>query len=820
MRIMMKRKRKYLPAVRDIIAIVLFVFFICLLSFEAYGNETSKMHEDLHSVDVNIRVRAATALAQSHDIEGVKEALKDNDKRVRHAAIYNLSILPVKGRERRDPQAVAVFIEGLKDKDPGVRYAALYNLRDFEIEASFSSLDMDPDICSKITPLLSDPAENIRYLAVMNVEKCRIKETEDELLKLAADKKEPLNIRQTAIMKLSKSRTKDIDTIIMNFLESDEDQKIKVASVHSLGNLKSAKAVDAIIPYVYSNKQAMQNTAIISLGEIGDPRAAAALSDVLINSNGKIADFVLNSLSKAGSPAALPKLFKIKPLLKDVSSKAKYIEALGATGSDEAVAHILEFFDEKDESLQFQTSRALDRFDSPSALREIIEFSKKRPDNKQLSYFALKAQRKIDSPVEALIEKQKQKEDAFVLQREGEINRIYYEGMRLIKNKKYETALPKLYEAIDKFEKLYTSYPAHFKSSSNLTIQIRNTLAGYYRWKKKDLQKSVSEYDKLISTLERFDPDSGAMTAYLLMLGEIYENDLKDYEKAVFCYEAALKPFKDQDKMKNEKQYLAGWYISWIGFLPERINVLKLKRQSAFTKRTFKYPNLEYSVFASFGSFSAAPEWPFDENYPDYSEETLSPDLFDRLYKRDPGSSKTMFSGLALFHQFLKDNMEDKAVAVADKFLKYYPDDLHTIMLILETAELCKKQKNEKKYSEYLEKGLKTAKSLNVELVIGPDPRFASPEKTWALFVKSLKEGNIDASAECFSPDSRDRYIETFKLLKDKLPELALGMKEIRKVKTEDDSAEYYIKRTENGQEISYGIRFVNIFDEWKIDQF
>ena len=136
---------------------------ICSASL-AFGNETEKYMDGLKSADINARIKAATELAKSHYIEGVKLALKDPDKKVRQAAISNLSILSPGRGEQKDPEAVTIIIQTLKDVDPDVRYAALYKLRDYQIDASFGRYDTDPDICREMAGLFRDPSEHIRNL--------------------------------------------------------------------------------------------------------------------------------------------------------------------------------------------------------------------------------------------------------------------------------------------------------------------------------------------------------------------------------------------------------------------------------------------------------------------------------------------------------------------------------------------------------------------------------------------------------------------------------------------------------------------------------
>lgn len=801
-----------------------FCLFILLSANLVYGDETEKYLNDLKSTDIIVRVKAATELARQHNIAGARLALKDPEKKVRHAAILNLSISsPERRAGQQDPDAIAIFLESLKDKDADIRYSALNSLRGYA-DTILRDYDLDTDFCNNLAESLTDPVEKMRWLTVSMLVNCHVENIEKELLKIAHDKKESSRVREWAIRDLANSRIKDIDIQLIKFIEDKlEEKEIKRAAIYSLGKLKSLRAVDKIIPYVYDKDQQVHYTASVALGEIGDPKAADALSDVLVGENGKIDSFVLESLTKVSSLKALPKLLKIKPLLTDANLKMKFAEALGATDSEDAVTPLLELITDKDSAVQSWASKNLEKFDSQSTLKIIIEVSKKEPSNLYLSSLAKKAQHKLDFPEEALKEKQKQKEEIFVQGQEQEINKIYYTGFRLFKEKKYEKALPYFYEANDKFEKLYASYPDHFKSSFNQIRAIRSTLAGYYRWKVKDINKAITEYEKLISILEKHEQDKRLITPYWFALGEIYEKDIKDYSKAFTCYKTieSLMSAKT-DERDSEAELLGNWYLDWISFLAEKINVLKLKQQESFSHRTLKYPNIAYGFFMSFmgPSLGFSPGNFVDEDFLNYGEEYVNIEVFDRLYTKYPESYQMLFFGTTLFRQFLKENKMDNARLISERLIKFYPDDLNTIILNFELADIYKKQNAENKYKATLEDALKRAKSFNIDIILGPDSKFSSPEKTWQLFVESLQKSDIDTAIECISPSSKHKYRMVFSTLKDRLNEIASNMNKIGKIKEDAEMAKYRIRKMENGKEITYYIYFVNILGEWKIEQF
>jgi len=107
-----------------------------------------------------------------------------------------------------------------------------------------------------------------------------------------------------------------------------------------------------------------------------------------------------------------------------------------------------------------------------------------------------------------------------------------------------------------------------------------------------------------------------------------------------------------------------------------------------------------------------------------------------------------------------------------------------------------------------------------MELIVNPDRRFSSPEKTWETYKKALMEGDIDLALECHIRN-RNKYKEIFKLMgKDKLKKMAEKMNPIGKITMNDMRAKYRIRRNQKGNEISYYIYFSNVNGEWKIVQY
>lgn len=166
-------------------------------------------------------------------------------------------------------------------------------------------------------------------------------------------------------------------------------------------------------------------------------------------------------------------------------------------------------------------------------------------------------------------------------------------------------------DACDKFEKIYASAPEHFVSSFNQIPRIRSILADYYRFKERNIHKAIAEYDKLIPVLDRFSKDQRAAVPYLFMLGEIYEHEVKDYNKGISYYGKVLDAMENQKNVRSrDDRYLSAWFVTWMNFVIDRIRVQELGIRPNSAPRILKYPNVDYMIASSFGIILAAIQRP------------------------------------------------------------------------------------------------------------------------------------------------------------------------------------------------------------------
>jgi hypothetical protein len=91
----------------------------------------------------------------------------------------------------------------------------------------------------------------------------------------------------------------------------------------------------------------------------------------------------------------------------------------------------------------------------------------------------------------------------------------------------------------------------------------------------------------------------------------------------------------------------------------------------------------------------------------------------------------------------------------------------------------------------------------------------------WEAMRRALVQGKINEALSYFSKSSWDEYTEIFQLLVQQLPILVSEMRDISMTCVTGNVAEYYIRRVQQGVEMSYFIYFTK--DDsgvWKIERF
>jgi hypothetical protein len=109
-------------------------------------------------------------------------------------------------------------------------------------------------------------------------------------------------------------------------------------------------------------------------------------------------------------------------------------------------------------------------------------------------------------------------------------------------------------------------------------------------------------------------------------------------------------------------------------------------------------------------------------------------------------------------------------------------------------------------------------KKTGVHFDLGPDTQFASPEKTWEYFLRSLQEGNTQAVFSCMTPVMEARFQSlSSRLSPEEMKQMAQSFSKFSLQEDMGKRREYTVAR-KKGDKTSVGfIYFINNLGEWKI---
>jgi tetratricopeptide (TPR) repeat protein len=343
-------------------------------------------------------------------------------------------------------------------------------------------------------------------------------------------------------------------------------------------------------------------------------------------------------------------------------------------------------------------------------------------------------------------------------------------------------------------------------------------LGHIHAWRLNNLDKGLSIFEealKLKPSFKDFGKNKEFPSTGLLYIGEIY-GVKKDYLKAREFYQkflAELTAFLEEqsddlsiisseDFIRLTRYQMDGIGLKMVSSTTQEPLLKKLKLTSQITPQFAAFSVLFVSPTAVY-DFSLITE----ENLVDY-------------IKRSPPDIASMAANYSLVLNVSAGSVTDVSERAMEAYLSKYPEGYYSLSLRYLFYKFYKESEQTGKAETLLKDLEEIGKKRGIELIVGPDKRFSSPEKTWETYRNALIEGNLDLATECYVP-GRTGHRKTFEHLGlEKMKEIGRSMGDIRKVKSGETMAEYMIIRNEQGIDISYGIYFHNIDGEWKMQEF
>lgn len=340
-------------------------------------------------------------------------------------------------------------------------------------------------------------------------------------------------------------------------------------------------------------------------------------------------------------------------------------------------------------------------------------------------------------------------------------------------------------------------------------------LAHIYAWRLGQPDVALLKYQEWGAWKKLCPPPSKFPTFEFLYIAEIHEVR-KDLAKAREYYQYLLNELTDFAEKENDDVVIL-MSEDLVKFVKYQIDGLHLKTG---TEKGYK-PLLTRLKLSSQMTHHVTPflvlvlvpgaEYLFSQDKP--------VDLVSKIQK-----SLSDLSSMILNYAFIiavsAANVDESSEKAMEAYLKKYPESYYSLQLRYLFYKYYKENGLNKKADKLAKEVEKIGSKRGIEVIIGLDIRFSSPEKTWETYRNALMAGDIDLAMECYVPGEwKDRKIFTL-LGTEKMKEIGKSMGNILKVKASETMAEYMIIKKKNGKELSYAIRFQNIDGEWKMYEF
>jgi len=376
----------------------------------------------------------------------------------------------------------------------------------------------------------------------------------------------------------------------------------------------------------------------------------------------------------------------------------------------------------------------------------------------------------------------------------------------------YVTAANRLEQQIEE-QKLRDSKAERVDYSSLYMNYL--VLCHLYAWRLNKPDVALLKYQELNELRHSYKSASKLARLELLYIAEIYEVK-NDYPKARENYENLLKELANFGEKENDDLSIL---ISedLIKFVKYQIDGLQLKAKTEKRDKPLltklKLSSQMTHQFFPFLAFGLAPAVGY------ILSSGKSIDLVDWI-KQSPPDLSSMIQNYALILATSASTVDESSAKAMEAYLSKYPESYYSVQLRYLFYRFYKESEQTKKAEKLVKDLEKIAGKRGIELIIGPDKRFSSPEKTWGTFRNALIEGNIDVVADCYVP-GQWKNRKTFALLgKEKMKEIGGKMGDIGKIIASEQEAKYRIRRIEEGKEITYYIYFYNFDGEWKMRDF
>ena len=370
----------------------------------------------------------------------------------------------------------------------------------------------------------------------------------------------------------------------------------------------------------------------------------------------------------------------------------------------------------------------------------------------------------------------------------------------------FATSAKLLQQKISQLEAKLT--PGHRSTLQDIYMS-KLLLAHIYAWKLQKPEKALEIYKELIQLNKNGKRKMPALE--LLYTAELYavKNNLQEAEKYYQLFMKDLSELKEREHdnisimFADELTKFTKYQIDGIRLkIGGELLLKKLKLSSALTPDTVLFLSMVLVPASRYETLVVT-----------------KADLTNHI-KQSTANISSMVFDYTLLLKAAGGSVDKSSEEAMKAYLSKFPESYFSLSLRYLFFKFYQESGQNQKADMLLAELDNIARKRGMELIVNPDKRFSSPEKTWKTYRRTLMAGDLDLALECHISNN-NKYREIFKVMgKDKLKEMAEKMNPIGKITLDNMRAKYRITRNQEGNEITYYIYFSNINGEWKIVQY
>jgi len=165
----------------------------------------------------------------------------------------------------------------------------------------------------------------------------------------------------------------------------------------------------------------------------------------------------------------------------------------------------------------------------------------------------------------------------------------------------------------------------------------------------------------------------------------------------------------------------------------------------------------------------------------------------------------------------IKKSVNDVSERELKAYLDKFTEDYYALFLRASFIKIYR-DKGDVQKAEKLEQELKAiAEKRGIEIIVGMDNQFSSPEASWETYKDALKRGDIEDIVECSYKVRVMSRAELKKIDIEMLKKMGENFRKIEKVSIDGNRAKYRRHSIKDGKDVVGTEYFTNVDGEWKV---